>query len=99
MEAVLSSRNGDQMKKRTSRDDRLTMGGAATYQIIVRGTIDPSWASRLAGMNISERRSDDGEVETLLVGRLADQAALSSVLNSLYELHLPVVSADCLDNG
>ena len=77
----------------------LTMGGAATYQIIVQGAIDPSWTSRLAGMNISERRSDDGDINTILVGRLADQTALSSVLNTLYELHLPVVSADCLDNG
>ena len=85
--------------KSKSRDDVLTMAGAATYQIIVQGKIDPSWTSRLAGMNISERRSDKGEVETVLVGRLADQTALASVLNSLYELHLPVVSADCLDNG
>ena len=85
--------------KSKSSDDALTMSGAATYQIIVQGTIDPSWTSRLAGMNISERRSDNGEIETVLVGRLADQTALSSVLNRLYELHLPVVSADCLDNG
>jgi len=85
--------------KKKSRDALLTMGGAATYQIVVQGTIDPSWTSRLAGMNISERRSDDGGVNTVLVGRLPDQAALSSVLNTLYELHLPVVSADCLNNG
>jgi hypothetical protein len=85
--------------KSKSSDDALTMSGAATYQIIVQGTIDPSWSSRLAGMNISERRSENGEIETVLVGRLADQTALSSVLNRLYELHLPVVSADCLDNG
>lgn len=82
-----------------SSNDVLTMSGAATYQIIVQGTIDPSWTSRLAGMNVSERRSENGEIETVLVGRLADQTALSSVLNRLYELHLPVVSADCLDNG
>ena len=85
--------------KSKSRDNTLTMAGAATYQIIVQGTIDPSWASRLAGMNITERLADNGEVETVLIGRLADQTALASVLNSLYELHLPVVSTDCLDNG
>jgi len=85
--------------KNKSRDEPLTMGGAATYRIIVQGTIDPSWASRLAGMSISERQSDDGDLETILVGRLPDQAALSSVLNTLYELHLPVVSADCLESG
>ena len=85
--------------KSKSRDNALTMAGAATYQIIVQGTIDSSWTSRLAGMNITERLADNGEVETVLVGRLADQTALASVLNRLYELHLPVVSTDCLDNG
>ena len=86
--------------KNKSGDEVLTMGGAATYQIIVQGAIDPSWASRLAGMSISEKElSKYGDVVTILVGRLPDQAALSSVLNTLYELHLPVVSADCLENG
>ena len=80
-------------------DDALTMAGAATYQIIVQGTIDPSWANRLAGMNITERRSENGEVETVFVGRLADQAALSGVLDRLYELRFPVMSVDCLDKG
>ena len=85
--------------KNKFRGEGLTMAGAATYQIVVQGAIDPSWAGRLVGMNISERQSDDGEIDTILVGRLADQAALSSVLNTLYELHLPVVSADCLNSG
>jgi len=49
--------------KSKSRDDVLTMAGAATYQIIVQGTIDPSWTSRLAGMNITERCSENGEIE------------------------------------
>ena len=77
----------------------LTMDGAATYRIVVRGIIDPSSASRLVGMSISEKLSDDGEVETILVGRLPDQAALSGLFNTLYGLHLPVVSADCLESG
>lgn len=85
--------------KNKSQDEVITMAGAATYRIIVQGSIDPSWASRLAGMSISEKKSDDDEVVTILVGRLSDQAALSSVLNTLYELHLPVISADCLENG
>ena len=81
------------------RNEFLTMEGPATYKIIVRGTIDPSTAKRLSGMSISQILSEDGEVETVVVGRLADQAALSSVLNTLYGLHLPVVSADCLESG
>jgi hypothetical protein len=81
------------------RNEHLTMEGAATYRIVVRGTVDPSTAKRLSGMSISQIRSEDGEIETVFVGRLADQAALSSVLNTLYGLHLPVVSADCLESG
>ncbi len=37
--------------------------------------------------------------QTVLVGRLADQSSLSGVLNTLYDLHLPVLSAECLGNG
>ena len=77
----------------------LTMSGPATYRIIVRGALDSSWASRMGGMSISEKRFEQGEVETILVGRLPDQAALSGLLNALYELHLPIVSADCLESG
>jgi hypothetical protein len=41
------------------------------------------------------RKGDKGEVTTL-VGRLRDQAELSGVLNTLYELHLPILSVECL---
>ena len=84
---------------KTRGGDQLTMTGPATYRIIVQGTIDPSWTSRLSGMHISEKHSEESGIETVLVGRLPDQAALSSVLNALYEMHLPVVSADCMDRG
>ncbi|VGO16654.1 hypothetical protein PDESU_05245 [Pontiella desulfatans] len=41
----------------------------------------------------------DGTYETVLEGRLADQAALAGVLNTLYGLHMPVISADCLGSA
>ena len=74
-----------------------TMGGPANYRIQVRGRLDADWSERLDGMNITHCGTTDGEFVTVLVGRLADQAALSGVLNTLYELHLPVLSVDCLD--
>lgn len=79
--------------------ERLTMSGPATYRVTVRGTLGPSLSGPLSDMNITERYSQDGDVETLLVGRLPDQAALSSVLNALYELNRPVVSVECLESG
>lgn len=76
----------------------LSMSGPAVYRIIVRGNIDPSWERRLGGMSISRIHPAEGVVDTVLVGRLPDQAALSGVLNTLYELHCPVVSADWLES-
>lgn len=74
------------------------MRNPATYRIIVQGRLDPSWTGRMSGMNITERCTNDDNIETILVGRLPDQAALSGVLTVLYELHLPIVSADCLES-
>jgi hypothetical protein len=47
-------------------------------------------------MQITETRGSDGQAETILVGRLPDQAALAGILNALYDLHLPVVMAECV---
>lgn len=63
----------------------------AAYQITVRGGIPPVWSSRLEGMAINRLILDNGTVFTVLTGELTDQAALSGVLNTLYELRLPIV--------
>jgi len=78
--------------------EKVTMHGPAVYRIRVQGSLDPEWTRGLEGMNVTEARSEAGEVETILVGRLQDQAALAGVLNALYELHLPIVSAECLES-
>jgi hypothetical protein len=75
----------------------LKMEGPAIYRIHVQGRLDARLASRLAGMQITEIRGSSKGPETILVGRLVDQASLTGVLNSLYELHLPVLSAKCID--
>ncbi len=74
----------------------VTMHGPAIYRIHVRGRLDASYSDQLGGMQITESRGADGAPETILVGRLVDQAALSGILTFLYELHLPVLSAECV---
>ena len=76
-----------------------TMKEPAIYRIRVRGHLDGKWSERLEGMNITEVRHSEKDDETILVGRLADQAALAGVMNTLYEQHLPVLSVDCLEEG
>ena len=76
-----------------------SMKGPSIYRICVRGRLESDWTARVEGMNITESRQADGELITILVGRLADQGVLSGVLNTLYELHLPVISVDCMDSN
>ena len=69
----------------------------ATYRIRVQGRLDDTWADRLGGMAITSTTTKEKLPVTLLVGHLIDQAALSGVLNTLYELHLPLLSVENLD--
>lgn len=77
----------------------LTMQNPAIYRIHVRGHLDNSWSDRVGGMQITGTHGSDGQPVTILVGRLPDQAALTGILNSLYELHMPVLLAECVDSG
>ena len=56
----------------------------ALYQICVRGTIDPHWSDWFDGMTITYDTIGD----TLLIGALADQAALYGVLHRIRNLGL-----------
>ena len=76
--------------------ENLNMAGAAYYRIRVRGELNENMSDRLEGMHIESTYRKDGRAETVLEGRLNDQSALSGVLNALYDMHLPVVSADCI---
>ena len=76
--------------------DYPTMSGPAIYRIRVRGKLDANLADRLEGMHIENLAQSNGKVESVLEGSLLDQAALSGILNKLYDLHLPVMSVDCL---
>jgi hypothetical protein len=50
-------------------------------------------------MAITERPAKAGPTVTTLVGELADQAALAGVLNTLFELHLSVITVERLSAG
>ena len=76
--------------------DYPTMSGPAIYRVRVRGRLDVGLSERLEGMHIENLARTDGNAESVLEGRLLDQAALAGILNTLYDLHLPVMSVDCL---
>jgi hypothetical protein len=59
--------------------------------------LDESWFDRLGNMAIAPDTVADKPPVTILVGHLPDQAALSGVLNTLYEMHLPLLSVENMD--
>ena len=69
----------------------------ATYRIIVQGAIAPEWSDRLEGLAIHSGPSETNGPITTLEGELSDQAALAGVLNTIYNLHLLVLSVECLN--
>jgi hypothetical protein len=68
---------------------------SAVYRIKVRGVVPESWIDQLGGMGIVSVTP----AATTLEGRLPDQAALNGVLDTLYQLRLPLLEVICLPPG
>lgn len=70
----------------------------AVYRIRVWGELEPRWLHRFGGMEVTLVCSCEDGLVTTLEGRMENQAALSGVLESLYELHRLVLDVKRLDN-
>ena len=66
------------------------------YQIVIRGHLAARWIGKLGRMEIFLSPATSAEEKTVLQGRVADQAELSGILNSLYELHYSLLSLQYL---
>ena len=73
---------------------KFTFEGPAVYRIVVQGNLDERMSDRLGGMSIEEMKGPGQTPVSTLVGRLRDQAQLSGVLNTLYDLHLPILAVE-----
>lgn len=69
------------------------------YSIKVQGELGEEWSGRLAGMQITIEQNKEGKPISIITGWLSDQSALSGIMNTLYELHLPVISVNVLDDN
>ena len=65
------------------------------YRIDVQGDLAP-WEGRLGGLQMSSRHDRQYGQVTILSGSVQDQAELFGILNTLYELHLPVLRLSAL---
>lgn len=68
----------------------------ATYRICVTGRLESDLAERLWGMTASPDERTGEPEQTMLVGEVADQAALIGIMNALYNSGHTVVSVERL---
>ena len=73
------------------------------YRIEVEGILPRAWFNRLGAMEILTSpeeiiSQETNNTVTILQGKVSDQADLSGILNSLYELHLPLLSVQFIGN-
>ena len=73
--------------------DSRRYGGRGVYEIRVRGKLEPKWSDWFDGFAITPVADD----ETLLVGPVADQAALHGMLHKIRDLGLPLLSVQWLE--
>ncbi len=59
------------------------------YRIRVKGHLDPTWSAWFDGLTITQEPNG----ETVLSGRIVDQAGLFGILNKIHGLNLELVSA------
>jgi hypothetical protein len=78
---------------------KLAFDRPGNYRIRVECILDDSWNGRLGDLRIEESSRGDQGPNTTLVGRMRDQAELVGVLNTLYELHLPLLSVERIEDG
>ena len=65
------------------------------YQIRVKGHLGSQWADSLGGLTIT--LEDNGD--TLLTGPVVDQAALHSLLRTVRDLSIPLISVMRIEPG
>jgi hypothetical protein len=70
----------------------MSIDDSAVYRIELQGALDRSWQDFLGEMEIQVRPGDSGPGVTTLTGLVADQAALSGILNFVCDLGMPLLS-------
>ena len=68
----------------------------AVYKIKVLGDLHETYTEKLGGLQINVEWITDKETVSILVGQINDQAALSGILNTLYDMHYTILSVNIM---
>lgn len=73
-------------------ETRIALKHAGYYQICIKGVLDPGWSDWFDGFEIRQVNDD-----SLLTGRVKDQAALHGVIGKIRDLGLTLIFIKPLD--
>jgi hypothetical protein len=76
------------------RDFGQEFGSSGTYRIIVQGHLAESMSDCLGGMKVVSNGEAVEANRTILLGQVRDQAELRGTIETLYELHLSILSVE-----
>jgi hypothetical protein len=68
------------------------------YRIEVQGALRAGWSGRLGAMQVLPVPDTNDNNISVLEGCVSDQSELSGILNTLYELHMSLISVKYLGN-
>jgi phage protein U len=86
------------LNEKNERKAALQFSGTASYRIVIQGKLDEHWAGKFGSMTICVQDVNRVNMQSILEGEIADQAQLSGILNTLYEMHLPIISLELISN-
>jgi hypothetical protein len=87
-----------QMSEIHEYTERQVFDRPAPYRICILGSMEESWSDYLGGLAVTSATGPDGAPITVLTGELADQVALSGVLQGLHRMGFTLLSAEKMDS-
>lgn len=79
-------------------ENKYAFTGPGCYRIEVQGPLRAGWSGRFGAMQVLAGANTD-ETVSVLQGCVSDQTELSGILNSLYELHMSLISVQYLGDA
>jgi len=77
----------------------LRLENPKSYRIRAQGILQESYCDSLGDVRITVSNRKGESLVTALVGLVKDQDELMGIVNSLYELHLPLLSVLIIDKA
>jgi len=79
-----------------NKDLEYNFTSPAIYKIVVQGRIGNELSDSMVSLQINIEKGEGKKSISTLIGEINDQAALSGLLNMLYDMHITVISVNML---